>query len=356
MVHVLLLSSFLISLVKIRNSRGKSIELFLGFLVLFIFAALRYEYGNDFIPYQKIFIDSKNNINSANIEWLYFQINRLFPTFQLLIAFLSFFYLYVVYKLIIDNVERKYRWVSMFILIINPYLFLMSLSSLRQTLVLCIFILALKIDFKNKITSFILYTSLIAVGYFIHQTAILLIPFFFICNMKKRPKLDVIIFVLVPLVTILSHNILMYLIEKVLLLFTNNLNYLEYINSNTPGSLRAMLLFLIFYVYVLINLHKLNGKEYVYTKLYLIGLMFALLSFRFGMFGRFQMYFDVFGVVALPIVFKNAKKSSKRSIDYTVNAVVFPIVICAIFVLRYYSFFTTELWSYFFEYKTFLSK
>lgn len=356
MVHVILLMSFLLSCINIKSKKGKSIELLICFTILFIFAALRYEYGNDFAAYHKIFVGAKQGVNQGGVEELYYQINRIIPSFQLLIALLSLLYLFVAYKLISENVGVGYRVVSVFIFVINPYLFLMSLSSLRQTFALCLFILALQIKNLKIVFRLIIYFLIIAVAYFIHQSALFLLPFFFVFNMKKNSKVDIIVFTVVPIVALLAGDLLIGLIEKIIKLFTDNPNYLAYITNNTPNSLRSTLLFMVIYIYVLMNLHKLEGRSYSYAKLYLVGLLFALLCYKLNMLSRFQMYFDVFGIVALPSILAVSRKAQKGSVQYLINAIVFPTIIGLIFVLRYFSFFTNDLWSYFFHYKTFIFK
>jgi hypothetical protein len=89
--------------------------------------------------------------------------------------------------------------------------------------------------------------------------------------------------------------------------------------------------------------------------MYLCGLLFAILSYRYNMFGRFQMYFDLMGTVALPMMVYECRKQPRGKVDYWVNGLAYPLLLLAIFVLRYYSFFTNPMWEYFFTYDTFLT-
>lgn len=357
MVHFILLCAFAITTIRITGKYSKNYSLLLAFSMLLVFAALRYDYGNDYWPYFKIYIDAQNNINSAAIERLYFELNRLFPSFQLLIATLSFIYLFAVYKLITRFTDRKQIYLSVFIFLINPYLFILSLSSLRQTLVCSLFLLSLMVNANKKWVQILVFFGTISLSCFIHQTAILLLPFYFVYHQKKQTvKHDYLIFSLAPVVLLAFHYVLYYLISKVLLFFPNNYNYLHYLQSSGSNSLRSTLLFAIFYIYILLNLKRLDEKAYPVAKLYLFGLLFALLTYQYSMFGRFQMYFDVFGVVAIPAVIKANLSAPRNSVRRLIHLYAFPCAIFAIFALRYYSFFTTELWSYFREYHTILFK
>lgn len=354
MVHITLLIAFVISTLKIRGRKNTNAALVISFFLLFIFAALRYEYGNDYEPYRKIYENAQIGINSAAIETLYFELNKIFPSFQLLIATLSLLYLYAVYKLIVKYVDKRFIGMAVFIFLINPYLFLLSLSSIRQTLVVSLFILSLTIKPEKKFSRFIVFLGFTGISCLIHQTAILLFPFYYIYHGKRNEKRDYFVFGITPVVLLAIPVILLRLIDMVLQLFSNNLNYQMYINSNTQNSLRATLLFAVFYIYVLINLKKLDEKTYSIAKLYLYGLLFALLAYRYSMFGRFQMYFDIFGVVVIPAIIKANITEHRNSTKEIIHVYAFPCVIFAIFLLRYYSFFTTELWSYFRDYHTIL--
>lgn len=358
MIHLILITTILLSVVVIKNQNNKRYYLVLSFLLLFFTAALRNDYGNDFEPYQNIFNDAQIGLNSAAIEIGYFWLNKIFPSFHLLLAFLSFIYLAVVFGMILKNVDKGYYWLSVFILVINPYLFLMSLSSLRQTLALCIFIIGLSVKTKSKIKNFIIFFALIILAAQMHQTAWVLLPMYFYFNLKKTPKTELFerwVFIILPIVLIAFSPLLNKLIEIVLGLFSDNLNYLNYITTNQPNSLRSTLLTSIFYVYVLMNIGRTEGKVYQYSRLYLTGLLFSILAFRYSMFGRVQMYFDIFGVISLPMIIRACNKNVRSNADKIINVYIFPMLILVIFILRYYSFFTTPLWQYFFEYKTILS-
>ncbi len=356
MVHITLLIAFAISTLKIRGRKNTNPALFISFFVLFLFAALRYEYGNDYEPYRKIFEDAQIGINSATIEPLYFELNKIFPSFQLLIATLSLFYIFAVYKLINKYVDKQFTGMAVFIFVINPYLFLLSLSSIRQTLVVTLFILSLAINPEKKFSKFAIFFGFTVISCLIHQTAILLFPFYYLYHGKRNEKRDYLFFGITPVVLLVFSGLLPKLIDMVLQLFSNNLDYLMYIESNIPNSLRSTLLFVIFYIYVLINLKKLDERTYPIAKLYLCGLLFAILTYRYSMFGRFQMYFDIFGVVTIPAIIKANLSARCTSTNRIIHVYAFPCAIFAIFVLRYYSFFTTELWSYFQEYHTILFK
>lgn len=357
MVHFILLLAFAIATIKIRYKEKHNAALVISFIILFVFAALRYNYGNDYWPYSRIYYEAQKGFNVQGVEPLYYEINKWFPSYQVLIATLSLFYLCVVYKLIVKYVDEKYTWLSVMIFLINPYLFLMSLSSIRQILVVSLFILSLMVSPANKWAKMILFVVTVGVSFFIHKTAILLLPFYFVYYEKKNIKRDYLMFGLTPVVLVLSSDILWYLIGKVMQLFGNNKNFMAYLESGASNSLRATLLSAVIYIFVLMNLKHLDEKTYPLARFYLFGLMFAILAYRISMMTRFQMYFDIFGIVALPAVIKAKWDTNQLTpMQQLLHRYLLPTVILAIFILRYYSFFTNDLWSSFAEYQTIIFK
>ncbi len=358
MIHLLLTAAVLIVLLSLWKKENAARYLLAAMALLFLVGALRDGYGNDFEPYRKIFVNAHKGINSARVELGFFFLNRIFPSFHLLLATLTFVYTFVAYKLVRDNVVPKYYWCSVLLLVINPYLYLMSLSSLRQTLAMCIFVLALQLPIQKKWLRFVVFAAILLLTTQIHQTVWLLIPLYFYFHLKKTPfveKVERIFFFALPIILIGFEGLFEQIIELVLHFFQNNWNYKYYINTSTPNSVRSTILNAIFYLYVLGNMHRLKGKPYQYARMYLCGLLFAILSYRYNMFGRFQMYFDLMGTVALPMMVYECRKQPRGKVDYWVNGLAYPLLLLAIFVLRYYSFFTNPMWEYFFTYDTFLT-
>ncbi len=352
MVHVILLAAFAVSALKIKGKGSKNYALLFSFGILFLLAAFRYGYGNDYFGYEKIFVDAHEGMNSAGVETLFYWLNKLSPSYQLLIALFSLLYLFAVYRLIRRFTDEKLWWLSVFIFLINPYLFLMSLSAIRQTLALSLFMLGLLAKPKNHLVKIAICVGCIAGAILVHQTAILLIPFYLIYQLKRNNLADYLFFGLVPIVLLLSQDLLLKVAEQVIKLFPNGLNYVHYLTTAGSNSLRSTLLFSIFYIYVLLNLKRLDEKTYPIAKFYLFGLLFALLSYKFTMFGRFQMYFDIFGVVTLPAIVKANLQAKHTPFWRVVYVYLFPCAVFGIYILRYYSFFTTPLWEPFFTYRT----
>ena len=365
MVHCILIMCVLLA-VPIDKNKQKKVNLYwLSFVVLTVFSALRYGFGNDYFSYKKIF-DSIHGKGDAGIatyyekQLLFTIFNKISPSFYFFIGLTSVCFLITVYFLIYKNCYKKYRWLAVAVFLINPYLFLINLSSIRQCMAMVLFIVA--VDFAYK-KNFIVYILLIAAATLFHTSAIILLPVYFILNEKPVGNIMILFIVGVVCFLLLTPNFLKELIEKVIRAIFHETNYDLYLNGE--NSFRATILSSVYFFYVLFNIKYLNGKNLVYAKLYLLGTIFNILAFRFSMLTRITMYFDIFSVVVIPCLFEESLTSERSQMIHIkrkgenlyalMNRYMFPCLIFVIYALRYYSFFTNPLWESFRVYRTIFS-
>lgn len=356
MVH-LILFAIIITAYALKNYREK--YQVIPFIILFLFSAVRYQYGNDYNSYLRRFNLIKIGVDSSNIENGYEFLNKIFPNFYLLIVALSFFYIAVIYWLIKNNVKKEYIWISIFIFCVNPYLFLINLSALRQCIAICLFVIATEHIIKKNLVK---YIAIILLAGLFHQSALLLLPVYFVINTKSFNRKHVAVIVVIVAVLLFRFNI-SELVNKVIG-WLGNSSYAYYASSDRTNSLRATILSSLYMIYVLLNINKISGKKAVYIKLYLIGSILGVVAFRMSMITRIQMYFDIFSVVAIPSIIERIPMTGRiyikrnRPIATVLdlrNRYILPCTLVLIYLLRYYSFFTNPMWSSFRTYKTILS-
>ena len=358
MVHLIFAVAIILALI---GSMGRSKHIIaVAFLVLFAFAALRYMYGNDYENYYGIHTQIINGESSPyDGEYLFTLLNQISPTFEHLIVVTSMFFVFSIQYMLLKNLPIGYVWVGVFIFLINPYIFLMNLSALRQCIATVFLIFAVDAARKRK---FLLYLLLVATGALFHKSTWLLIPVYFLIGEKPvKVWLCWVIFAVVSiLVFAVSLDDLLVWVAKLF----DDPNYLYHVQNDLKNTLRATLLTGIFFLYVLYNLPVLQGTAQVYARLYLVAVVAGLLAYQASMFTRIQMYFDVFSTIALPLIFRDVYARGKvvvRPADPLVtlwdcaNKYAIPVLLLAVYFLRYYSFFTNPMWSSFFEYKTIIS-
>lgn len=341
MVHIILL---LILFFTIPDLNKKLPFWIFSFLILFLFSAIRYDFGPDYLTYYNIFNAIHDGVSSwGQNDWLYNLLNLWIPNFYLLIALLSLFYTFVIGSLIRRNLKVKEYWFSIFILLINPYLFLVHQSSIRQTIAICIVIISINHVIKKNLVK---YSLLIMIATGFHASAIIVFPVYFLLNEKKiTQKKKVFIFVGVitllftPVFDLLAYRLLEYLPS----------HYKFYYEQGLQNTIRATLISSVYFFVVLFNINKLQGREIIYGKLSLIATVLSILAMKISMITRIGMYFDIFLIVTLPQIFSIIEKKSYKYI--------LMVLLMLIYFFRYYSFFTDPVWSkYYGVYKTILNQ
>lgn len=356
MVHLVFAVAVLIALAGRRKSKYVFAA---ACFVLFLFAALRYMYGNDYLSYYIHYLNIQGGGESVYDEWLFTILNRVSPSFYFMIAVTSAVFIYSIYRLITGTLSTEYIWMGLLIFVINPYLFLMNLSAIRQCMAMVFFIAAVHFAVERKLWSYIL---MIVVGVLFHKSALLLMPVWFIARTKRVPKRLVCSVVLLLFMLMFVVNI-KGMVLTVAELFDDS-NYIYYISKGNGNSLRATLLTAISFVYVLGNLPWLEGKTLVCSKLYLIGQIFGILAYHVSMLTRYQMYFDIFSIVAIPAIIQNTQSRGAIMVNTNnvletlwdiLNKFVLPVLVFLVYVLRYYAFFNNPSWTAFFTYQSILS-
>lgn len=321
----------------------------LSFFVLAVFAVLRYDYGNDYQSYMY----AHNAIRGGwgdpfESEISFTFINKIIPNYYLLIAVLSIFFLYVVNRLINSNLDSIYKGLAVLVFVINPYLFLMNLSAIRQCIAMCILILSLKCLKERKLLEYVLMVALAST---FHTSAIVLFPLYFFVNDKKMNRIQAGLLVSGMVLLLFEGMFVTELIETGLKFF-NNSDYVHHFSQDSSNSLRATVLTGIYFIYVAINLTHLEGYKLICGKLYLIGLFFGMIAFHYSMFTRLQMYFDIFSVIALPAIIEYYFQNATNKLEILIHLFIFPFAILGIYIARYFSFFANPMWSSFSTYHT----
>lgn len=165
----------------IKITKGTQLNGFtLSFLLIFVFCALRFDVGYDYSMYYDL-ID-------GNVKWYHDQINRIeflsrqliifsnyINFFQFFFIFTSFVVLYFFYKVIRENsLDLE---LSTLLFIGFPIFFFMSLSVVRQYMVVAIMFYSFKYIKQRK---FYTYLGIILLCSFIHKSSILALPIYFL--------------------------------------------------------------------------------------------------------------------------------------------------------------------------------
>lgn len=348
MVHATIIVSILLAFSK-ANSCSKKTLISCSFVLLGVFSILRYQFGNDYKSYMNSYYTIRKGFDDPfENEFLFSSLNKAMPSYYLMIAVISISFLWVIYKLINNNLCSVFAGIGVLVFVINPYLFFMNLSAIRQCISMCIFIVATKYLLQRKLIKYILLI-IVAVGF--HSSALILIPIYFFINDKSMNRMQTILLIVGMLLLLIEGGLVLNLVEVSLNVFDNS-DYIHHFSQASSNSLRATILTGISFVYVAINLVNLKGYKLICGKLYLIALFFGMLAFHFSMFTRIQMYFDIFSIVALPAIFEYHIQNTQDKYARLTQVYLFPSAIMFVYLARYYTFFTNPMWESFSTYHT----
>nr|WP_315143954.1 EpsG family protein [uncultured Flavobacterium sp.] len=326
--------------------------LILTFVVLFLFLSIRYDFGNDYISYVNIFkeisegtikIDFEDS-NAIEIGWVY--LCKLFIPFGFysMVAFLALANCFVFFHFVKKYVPVKYYWISIFIYLFNPFLFLVESSSMRQTTALLLFLYSIEFIINRNFFKFI---GIIILASLIHKSAIILLPTYFIVSPGMITKKIISIYVSLFVFTFLFGEIIFNTINPYINLYFNKYSvYSETIEEAKFGTGLGFLVLIFFFGSLLYYSNGETGKLTVILKMGLFYYAIYPFCIYFPMFGRVQMYFQPIIIITMPLLI--------QKIENPIYKKVFIFIIIFYYLYIFIEFFNTSLWSSFNVYKTIL--
>ncbi|MEO8416840.1 MAG: EpsG family protein [Ginsengibacter sp.] len=326
--------------------------LLIAFVILFVFLALRYNYGNDYRGYFEGFkqINGVTTVQYFSDDyhfeagWIF--LCRIFKPFGFftMVACLALFNSWAYYRFIKRFVPLNYYWLAVFIYVFSPGMMLTNCSAMRQSLAIGLFLLA--IEFINK-KKMIYYFLLIGLASLFHQSALVLIPFYFLGRLNLRLKWYwQISLVGLFLSLFLFSNSISPFINRII--SSNFSQYELYDTSTQVGSGIGVLILSFFYCLVLYWEPYQDEKDSILFKLSFISYFFIPLSLILVMLTRIGMYFQVANMAVFPLLYVSLNKSIWKNLN------IFILILFTLY--SFYVFFHSETYGESFgTYKTIFS-
>lgn len=173
-----------------NKKRGLQISMF----ILFIFLAIRYNFGNDYPAYYRMFYNfDLPGMLDAKIEYGYSLLCIIFKPlgFFSLIIIWSAFYCLALYTTFRRYIPQKFYWLVMMSIISNADLVFYGASAIRQTLAFsCILFILPFLEAKKPIH----YAVGVVIAYLFHQSALVFIALYPLMYLDLRNQKFIIIF------------------------------------------------------------------------------------------------------------------------------------------------------------------
>ena len=196
-VHfTILFFSLIINYFAYHNGRRNSFFIALTFLAIFIYLAIRYDYGTDYLNYYAIFEGYKDYGKESEVLFWHFM--RIFNSYEVFIFFHTAIVVSVLYFFLKKNIESQYYVIFILIFMLHPGMIYTYIAALRSALAAAVFILVAQFFYirKKRIDCFIIGILLASL---FHTSAILLIiiPIFEYCISRLSVPVMLIIYCIV---------------------------------------------------------------------------------------------------------------------------------------------------------------
>ncbi|ENK2326844.1 EpsG family protein [Vibrio vulnificus] len=337
-MNVYVLIYFIFSSLLLDRRLNKTVPgiMYIGIWLIFLFMALRYGYGNDYFNYFNLHdYYHRYGIGQFDFEYLYKAINLISSDYQFVILSQSVIFLLAFFSL---GKALKFTQCNLFVVallfFLNPYLYLIHLSALRQSMAICsfVFFLSLYLMYRRYIFIFLM----LAIPMLFHKASLvyLSIPFALIFANVFYPKKWyvklLLLFSVLPLINLFLRDNLTGLLSKY------NFYYEQLSEFSLSLTTLIYVLVIAFLIFTSKPKFELGHEEQsIYNIMHVmafISLLFSFVALFFPMFSRVTLFFDFF----LPFYFACSK--------FTVSRYCIYFFLILVYLIRNYSFLSAELW------------
>ncbi|MGA2248343.1 MAG: EpsG family protein [Verrucomicrobiota bacterium] len=353
MLTVVLINSCAVILAYIAGRTSRKYWLKGSFGVLFLFLALRYDYGNDYNAYHQSFLEiNQPGVSNSPSEYLYFEpgwvlLCYLFEPFGFfaMIAVLALFNCFIYYRFTINYVPPTYFWLAVFLYVFDPGFMLTHSSAMRQSIAIGLFIYSIDFLVKKKALHYCLCISFAAL---FHASALILLPIYLLglFSWKINYVMAMVIFLLFLSMYLFGENLSPYLIQFLGNRFSRYEIYLD--QPAVLGTGFGIIAYSLLFGFILFSARAQTADCTLLIKLLSVSFILSAMGLFVMMLGRVGLYFTPAAIAVFPGVLFNTKNSFTKC---AVSSLLIFMTAHAFFI-----FFHSEIYKdSFAEYKTIFS-
>jgi transmembrane protein EpsG len=311
MAAVAIFNTVVVLFAYLARYKGHEFFLKVSFFLIFLFLALRYDYGNDYPAYLLAFFD----INSyASIDYLdtswdfepgWLFLCRLFQPlgFFAMVAVLAAFNCFVYYRFIKEYVSPGYYWFAVFLYVFNAALMLTHSSAMRQSLAICLFLFC--IDCINKKHA-IRYFLCIGLACLFHSSAEILLLVYLLGVFDWKINRTMAIFLFATYLLLFQYGgLLIPALNR--FVGSNFSRYEEYGGTAEMRSGLGLVFSSALFGLVLYYDFFQTEKTSLLFKIFILSYFIVPLSLSLAMLERLGMYFEPAMLIVFPTIVLNIK-------------------------------------------------
>lgn len=333
----------------------------LSYFLVFLFLALRHDYGNDYSSYFSGYLglqslqDKDFYFNGNELGWLY--LNYFFKSlfgdvgFHVMLASMAGFVCFVLYRLIINYMPPKYYAFVTALFLLEPNNILVMSSAMRQSIAVGIFLLSFDYLLQRK---YLYYLAGILLASLFHTSVLVFIALIVLNIVNWRIYLPYVFVIFLSLFFLLNNltgifdqvNILLETQESIYSGYTKQGHY-----QQTYGFGFALYVFIYLSVLIVNRKTHYNIEQNTIVKTVIVMLFLTIIGIAVQMAGRLSFYIFPLVVSALSLTLLKIENYKFESIPVISRLSTFIIV--AFFAYQNYMFWQSEVYApYFLEYKT----
>jgi hypothetical protein len=159
MIVIIIIGFFAVFFAWLKSIDKNNFGLIISFILIFIFLALRFDFGNDYLAYYEHFDSVKDsywsdvdllygeNLIAGQMEFGYVLLVKFISLFSIFFFFIvihSFLMCSVYYFLIKKYIDIKFAWLGVLIFVFLPDILSVELSAIRQALAIFCFMFSVR--------------------------------------------------------------------------------------------------------------------------------------------------------------------------------------------------------------------
>lgn len=264
-------SSILLLILENIDKKKSNTYILIFMFILILFSGLRFDVGVDFLSYSDNFDRMRQGAFIGHFEFLFKHISFYLISFGVSNQVLFFLYSLIIVYLYISFYKKysSYLMLSIFLFTMMPILYLSSFNGIRQFISVGIFLFSLQFLIKRQLFKYLIY---IFIASLFHKLALLMIPLYYILNIKSSMKFYIILLMLY----VVAVQFVEFIAFDLLKLSTI---YLQNFNAEGVHIDFKLYIFIIFFIVLYIYKNKLikqGSENNLFLNMFYIGILIAL--------------------------------------------------------------------------------
>ncbi len=319
------------------NPEKNNIKLFFCILLIFLFMALRVDYGGDYSSYEEYYnyFHTGGSIATNTVEMGFYWLSYIMPSYRMLLVFISILFCGALYFLFRHYIPVRYWAFAFFILFISKSMLIGNMSGIRNSIAVSAFIYGLYfLENGYKLR----YILLMIGASFFHTSALIFLPAIFITP-SKLSKIEITLIIVIIISFSLVSAISPERINELVKLTISTSYFSRYetylVNEKISGLRRLSYLLLLFMLYLNIKTltKPLTKRESLLIKLSILYFI-VMLAPSIGLMSRLYFFLGFpFLVGSIYII----QKENNIILRYTYTG-----CILLMFSMEFYSFAMSE--------------